>query len=432
MRGLVFSLLLMMCSVGARGAQEPADAAPTPPSAAHPILALGSAAPDFSLPGVDGKTHALADYASSPVLVVVFMCNHCPIAQMYEQRVQSLTDDYRDKGVAVVAIQPNDPKAIRIDELDSSDISDSLDEMKIRFEYKHWRYTYLYDGDTQSVTRAYGPQATPHVFVFDKDRKLRYEGRMDNNYRKELVKTQNARDAIDAVLAGREVAVKHTGVFGCSTKWQEKSAQRVAALHKIEEQPITVDMATADDLKKLRENSSKRMTLISFWATWCGSCIDEFADLEDTYLMYKVRDFDLVTVSANMPDEKDGVLRMLKKKMRDEQESSLCIRAIPKRCRRRSIHRGNPPCRTRFCSMRDGKVLYKNLGTVDILELRRTILANMPSDYIGFNQYWQSGNAKARSRDKRWSTSRLADYAIRIVRASRMSQPCVSATCIIH
>ena len=314
-RGLAFSLLLMMCSVGGRGAQEPADAAPTPPSAAHPILALGSAAPDFSLPGVDGKTHSLSDYASSPVLVVVFMCNHCPIAQMYEQRVQALTDDYRDKGVAVVAIQPNDPKAIRIDELDSSDISDSLDEMKIRFEYKHWRYTYLYDGDTQSVTRAYGPQATPHVFVFDKDRKLRYEGRMDNNYRKELVKTQNARDAIDAVLAGREVAVKRTGVFGCSTKWQEKSAQRIAALHKIEEQPITVDLATADDLKKLRENSSKRMTLISFWATWCGSCIDEFADLEDTYLMYKVRDFDLITVSANMPDEKDGVLRMLKKKM---------------------------------------------------------------------------------------------------------------------
>ena len=107
---------------------------------AHPILALGSQAPDFALPGVDGKTHKLSDYASSPVLVVVFMCNHCPIAQMYEQRVQALTDDYRDKGVAVVAIEPNDPKAIRIDELDSSDISDTLDEMKIRFEYKHLNY----------------------------------------------------------------------------------------------------------------------------------------------------------------------------------------------------------------------------------------------------------------------------------------------------
>ena len=165
---------------------------------AHPILALGSPAPDFSLPGVDGKIHRLSDYAASPILVVVFTCNHCPIAQMYEQRIQQLETDYRDRGVAVVAIQPNDPKALRIDELDSSDISDTLDEMKIRVEYKHLVYPYLYDGETQSVARAYGPQATPHVFIFDKDRKLRYEGRMDNSYRTEQVKSQDARNAIEA------------------------------------------------------------------------------------------------------------------------------------------------------------------------------------------------------------------------------------------
>src|SRR5580698_1393269 len=169
----------------------------------HPILPLGSSAPDFSLPGVDGRVHSLADYRSSPILVVVFTCNHCPIAQMYEQRIQQLEADYRDRGVAVVAIQPNDPKAIRIDELDSSDISDSLEEMKIRAEYKHLTYPYLYDGETQSVTDAYGPQATPHAFVFDRDRRLRYEGRMDNSYRVELVKTHEVRDAIDALLANR-------------------------------------------------------------------------------------------------------------------------------------------------------------------------------------------------------------------------------------
>src|ERR1700749_157317 len=359
----------------------------------HPILAIGSPAPDFSLPGVDGKVHKLSDYASSPILAVVFTCNHCLIAQMYERRIQQLANDYRDKGVAVVAIQPNDPKAIRIDELDSSDISDSLDEMKIRFEYKHWRYTYLYDGDTQSVTRTYGPQATPHVFVFDKERKLRYEGRMDNNYRKELVKTQNARDAIDAVLAGREVTVTHTGVFGCSTKWAEKSAQRVAALHRIDEQPITVDMATADDLKKLRENSSKRMTLISFWATWCGSCIDEFADLEDTYLMYKVRDFDLVTVSANMPDEKDGVLRMLEKKHATSRNLLFASSETETLQKAFDPTWGSAVPYTVLLDS-NGKVLYKNLGSVDILELRRTILANLPSDYIGFNQYWQTGSTQ--------------------------------------
>src|SRR5258706_5872104 len=265
---LIFSLLLAFATWG---------------QTAHPILTVGSAAPDFSLPGVDGKIHRLADYAASPVLVVVFTCNHCRIAKMYEERIQQLETDYSHRGVAFVAIQPNDPKAIRIDELDSSDISDSLDEMKIRVEYKHLRYPYLYDGETQSVTRAYGPQATPHVFIFDKDRKLRYEGRIDNSYRKEMVNTQDARNAIDALLVNREVSVKHTGVFGCSTKWKEKTASSEAALRKISAEPVRLELATAEDLKLLRENPSKHMTLISFWATWCGSCIDEVAELQETF-----------------------------------------------------------------------------------------------------------------------------------------------------
>src|SRR5271154_5783663 len=359
----------------------------------HPILALDSPAPDFSLPGVVGKTHRLADYASSPILVVVFTCNHCPIAQMYEQRIQQLETDYHDRGVAVVAIQPNDPKAIRIDELDSSDISDSLDEMKIRFEYKHLHYPYLYDGETQSVTRAYGPQATPHVFIFDKDRKLRYEGRMDNSYRKEMVKTQDARDAIDALLANREVAVKHTGVFGCSTKWQEKSAARTEAIRKIDEEPVKVDMATAEDLKRLRENPAKHMVLISFWATWCGSCIDEFSDFQDTYQMYKVRDLDLVTVAANMPDEKPGVLKMLVKK---HATSRNLLFASSDTAALQAAFDPTWESAVPYTVLidADGKVLYKNLGSVDMLELRRTILANLPSDYIGFNQYWQTGPAQ--------------------------------------
>jgi peroxiredoxin len=393
---LFFALLFgLPQSQAPRDISTAASATPT----GHPILALGSPAPDFSLPGVDGNTHSLADYASAPILVIVFTCNHCPIAQMYEQRIQQLETDYRDRGVAVVAIEPNDPKALRIDELDSSDISDSLDEMKIRFEYKHLHYPYLYDGDTQSVTRAYGPQATPHVFVFDKDRKLRYEGRMDNSYRKEMVNTQDAHNAIDALLAGREVTVKHTGVFGCSTKWKEKSASSAEALRKIAEQPVKLDLATAEDLKRLRQNTGKHMALISFWATWCGSCIDEFADFQDTFQMYKVRDFELITVSANMPDEKDGVLRMLEKK---HATSRNLLFASSDTAALQAAFDPTWESAVPYTVLLDsnGKVLYKTLGSVDILELRRTILANLPSDYIGFNEYWrasstQSGSAKS-------------------------------------
>src|SRR5580658_2218340 len=355
----------------------------------HPILPIGSPAPDFALPGVDGKIHKLSDYASSPVLAVVFTCNHCPIAQMYEQRIQQLANDYKSKGVAVVAIQPNDPKAIRIDELDSSDLSDSLAEMKIRVQYKHLTYPYLYDGDTQQVTQAYGPRATPHVFVFDQQRHLRYEGRMDNSYRTELVKTQDARNAIDALLAHKDVAVKHTGVFGCSTKWSEKAAGRQAALEKINEQPVSVELISKAELTKLRTNPGHQMMLIDFWATWCGSCIVEFADLQDTLRMYGARDFSLVTVSANMPDEQPSVLRLLQKKhatsknyLFDSQDTSALQTAFDPKW--------DSAVPYTILLSGDGKVLYKQLGSADMLELKRIILANLPSDYKGFNQYWKN------------------------------------------
>jgi peroxiredoxin len=373
----MWKLLLVLIVSLAASAQE-----------VHPTLALGSAAPDFSLPGVDGKTHSLSEYASSPILVVAFTCNHCPIAQMYEQRIQQLAADYKRRGVAVVAIQPNDPAAIRVDELDSSDVSDSLAEMKIRVAYKHLTYPYLYDGATQQVTRAYGPQATPHVFIFDQQRRLRYEGRIDNSYRTELVKSQDARSAIDALLAHKDVAVKHTGVFGCSTKWREKAAAREAALQQLEQQPVSVDLVSKAELTKLRTNPSHQMMLVDFWATWCGSCVVEFADLEDTLRMYSGRDFSLVTVSANMPDEKASVLRFLQKHhatsknllFSSDDTASLQTAFDPK---------WDSAVPYTILLSGDGNVLYKKLGSVDMLELRRTILANLPSDYAGFNEYWK-------------------------------------------
>ncbi len=371
-------LAVILITLGAASAEE-----------VHPILALGSSAPDFSLPGVDGQIHKLSDYASSPILVVVFTCNHCPIAQMYEKRIQQLATDYKGKGVAVVAIQGNDPQAIRIDELDSSDVSDTLPEMKIRVQYKHLTYPYLYDGDTQKVTRAYGPQATPHVFIFDQQRHLRYEGRIDNSYRTELVKTQDARNAIDELLAHKEVAVKHTGVFGCSTKWSEKAAGRQAALEKIDEQPVTVETISKSELTKLRTNPSHQMMLVDFWATWCGSCVVEFADLQDTLRMYGARDYSVVTVSANMPDEQPSVLRFLQKKhatsrnyLFDSQDTASLQTAFDPKW--------DSAVPYTILLSGDGKVLYKQLGSVDLLELKRTILANLPSDYKGFNQYWKN------------------------------------------
>lgn len=354
----------------------------------HPILPLGSPAPNFSLPGVDGKVHKLSDYASSPILVVIFTCDHCPIAQMYENRIEKLYDDYKNRGVAVVAIEGNDPNATTMDELDSSDLGDTPEDMKIRVQYKHLHYPYLYDGADQSVTRAYGPQATPHVFVFDKERRLRYQGRFDNSYRIEKVTTHDAQNAIDALLANKPVQVTHTAVFGCSTKWREKEALRAAYEQKLDAQPISVNLVDAAALKKLRANAGDNYTLVSFWATWCGSCVAEFSDLQDTFRMYNDRGFNLVTVSVNTPDEKQSVLRFLERK---HATSRNLLFASDDTAALQAAFDPQWQSAVPYTVLLgpNGKVLYSSLGSVDILQLRRKILAAMPSDYLGFNEYWK-------------------------------------------
>ena len=121
------------------------------PDPLHPVLPIGSSAPDFNLPGIDGKNHTLSEYSSAKILAIVFESNHCPVSQLYEGRIRDLQHDYKDRGLVVVGINPNNPKAIRINELDHSDMNDSLPEMKLRAEYRHFTWPYLYDGETQAV-----------------------------------------------------------------------------------------------------------------------------------------------------------------------------------------------------------------------------------------------------------------------------------------
>ena len=199
-------ILIMFLSIMEGYPQEQAE---------HPTLAPGQVAPDFNLPGTDGKNYSLNDFKNNQILVVIFTCDHCPTAQSYEDRIIQLVNDYSPKGVGFVAISPNDPQAVRPDELGYTDLGDGLEDMKIRAAYKKFNFPYLYDGETQETARKYGPVATPHVFIFDKDRKLRYVGRIDDSEEGVHPGTkQDTRNALDEMLAGKPVSVPQTKTFG--------------------------------------------------------------------------------------------------------------------------------------------------------------------------------------------------------------------------
>ncbi len=341
-----------------------------------PVLEPGSPAPDFNLPGVDGRNWTLKDFAGSKILIVLFTCNHCPTAQYYEDRVHQLVADYKDKGVALVAISPNDPKSVRLDELGWTDLSDTFEEMKVRAAHRKYKYPYLYDGDTEEVSLKYGPATTPHAFVFDAQRKLRYVGAIDDSERIQHVKKHHVRDALDALLAGQEPAVAKTKAVGCSTKWAGKEDGVKAYLAKLAKEPVTVSPVGVEELKALRKNDSGKFRLVNFWATWCAPCIAEYDEFVTINRMYRHRDFELVMVSMNRPDETPQVLDFLKKK-----ESSNRNLIFASEEREALINAFNPkwegPVPYTALINPEGQIIYEEVGTIDALTLKREIVKAM-------------------------------------------------------
>jgi thiol-disulfide isomerase/thioredoxin len=343
-------------------------------------LSIGSPAPDFNLPGVDGKNHKLSDFADARVLVVVFTCNHCPTAQAYEQRIKDLVQDYRARGVALVAISPNDPKAVRLDELGYTDLGDSFEEMKIRAQDQSFNFPYLYDGDEEKVSRAYGPTSTPHLFIFDSGRKLRYAGRLDDSERPDKVKSSDARNAIDALLAGRPVRVEKTKTFGCSIKWSDKRASVKAAFQEWASEPVSLQTIDEAGIRKLVRNDSKKLRLINVWATWCGPCVIEFPELVAINRMYRGREFEFVTISADAPENKDQALAFLKKQ---QASSSNYIFSIDDKYKLIEAVDKEWPGALPYTILVEpgGKVIYRVQGALSPLELKKAIVARLGRYY---------------------------------------------------
>jgi len=278
-------------------------------------LKIGDAAPDFDLVGIDEEKHTLKNYEDADLLMIAFLSNHCPTSQAVEGRIKKLLKDYKGKGLKVVAINPNDPAALRPDELGYSKYNDSFPEMKLHAKEQSFTFPYLYDGDTQKTALAYGCLATPHVFIFDKERKLRYQGRLDDSRYGDdaTVTAPDARNAIEALLAGKPVPVEVTKPHGCSTKWIDKRKQLVADNEKWEKGEVAVELIDAKGVEALRKNDTKKVRLFNVWATWCGPCVEEFPQLVATSRKFGLRDFEFISISIDDPETIDEVKAFLEK-----------------------------------------------------------------------------------------------------------------------
>ena len=355
----------------------------------RPRLARGAAAPDFSLPGIDGKQHSLRDYADSRVLAVVFTGNSCPASQLYEARLRALADDYRDRGVTLVAINPNSPGALQPQDLSFSDVGESLDDMKTRAAHRRISYPYLSDGESQTVARSFGVVGTPHIFVFDQKRALQYEGRIDDSLQEDAVRSRDARNALDAVLAGKAAPVVRTRVSGCPVKSAQAASNAAQAETGNRDVPLT--MAGADDMKKLRQNGTGKLLLINFWATWCVPCAAEFPALEATYRMYRPRNLEFVSVSVNDPEERAAVIKFLQEHRATHDNRLFATSDV---YGLQAAFDPNMPSAVPYTVLLapNGDVVHQELGEADIMKLRRAILASLPEDprFPGHRAYWSN------------------------------------------
>lgn len=385
-KGLILALLISIMACGPNEQQEQAKEEQATPAATFvanpqavaeqdvPTLPIGSAAPDFNLPGVDGKFYSLSDFAEAQALVIFFTCNHCPTAQAYEDRMIAVAGDYKAKGVATVAISPNSPLGLLYEELGYTDLNDDYEDMIIRSEHKGYNFPYLYDGDDEAVSMQYGPAVTPHAFLFDEDRKLQYVGRLDNSEKPGSANAEDLRAAIDAVLAGETPAEQVTKTFGCSTKWGWKTAYKKKVEEEWAKKEVdlqAIDVAGIETLLKNEDNGKLR--LINVWATWCGPCIIEYPDFIALQRMYGARDFEFISLSADKIAQKDKALKFLTSKNSAVSNYIFAgddiyqmVEAVDKEW--------SAALPYTVLIEPGGKIIYQKQGEADFLELKRLIV----------------------------------------------------------
>ena len=336
-------------------------------------LSTGAKAVDFNLPDVSGKYYQLSDFNNANILVVIFTCNHCPTAQAYEDRIIQFTTDYKERDVSVVAIMPNSPLALLLEECGYSDLDDTYESMIIRAKDKKFNFPYLYDGDVEAVSIQYGPTATPHAFVFNKNRELVYSGRLDASEKPGTANAEDLRTAVDAAIRGQPVSTPVNKAFGCSIKWAWKTEWTDKVNAEWKTKPVTLDKISKKEITELIVNPSKKLRLINVWATWCGPCIIEFPELVNLQRMFGNRNFEFISVSADKPGQSEQALEFLKSRnaaiqnyIFDSDDKYALIEAID------PAWNGALPYS--ILVEPGGRIVYSIQGSVDLLALKRMIV----------------------------------------------------------
>ena len=339
------------------------------------ILEIGEKAVDFNLPDVSGRYYTLNDFNTADILVIIFTCNHCPTAQAYEDRIIKFTNDYKDKGAAVVAIMPNSSYSLLLEECGYSDLDDTYESMIIRAKDKEFNFPYLYDGDDEAVSIKYGPTATPHAFVFNKNRELVYSGRLDASEKPGTANADDLRAAVDATINGTLVSTPVNKAFGCSIKWAWKVEWTDKTNKDWDNQPVTLEKISKSGISALIANKSEKLRLINVWATWCGPCVIEYPELVNLQRMYGNRSFEFVSISADKPGSADKVLEFLKSKhsavqnyLFDSDDKYALIEAIDPNW--------NGALPYSMLVEPGGKIAYSVQGAVDLLALKKKIVEN--------------------------------------------------------
>ena len=274
----------------------------------------------------------------------------------------------------------------------------SLEEVLAFAAEEGFDFPYLYDGETQAVAKAYGCLATPHVFIFDAERKLRYKGRFDDSRfggDDSTVKSPDARNAVEALLAGKPVPVEITKAMGCSTKWRSKKTAVAEKMAKWDATPVEVETIDAAGAAALRKNGTNKVRLINVWATWCAPCVKEFPELVETSRKFGSRDFEFISISADDPSDPAPVKAFL-----DKQNAGLSPRlkkSVEAEGRKTNSYLYNGADIDELMKAldpewpgaiphtvlidTDGTILWRHNGLVDGEKLRATILGHLGNYY---------------------------------------------------